>query len=163
MGLKKVTMSKDSRGDGLPGELFQVLKEDAMKVLHSICQQIWITQQWPQDWKSLVFIPIPKKGNVKEFSNYHTIALISQSNAQNSPSKALTVREQRTSRYSRWIQKISNSKDLLYHRKSKRVPENIYVCFFDCVDHNKLWKILQEMGIPDDLTFSWEICMQDKK
>jgi len=61
----------------LPAELFQILKDDAVKVLHSICQQIWKTQQWPQDWKTSVFIPTPKKGNAKEYSNYHTIALIS--------------------------------------------------------------------------------------
>ena len=66
-----------SGGDGIPAELFQFLKDDAVKVLHSICQQIWKTQQLPQDWKRSVFIPIPKKGNAKECSNYHTIALIS--------------------------------------------------------------------------------------
>ena len=70
-------MSKASGGDGIPVELIQILKEDAVKVLHSICQQIWKTQQWPQDWKRSVFIPIPKKGNVKECLNYCTIALIS--------------------------------------------------------------------------------------
>ena len=70
-------MNKASGGDGIPAELFQVLKDDAMKVLHTICQQIWKTQQWPQDWKRSVFIPIPKTGNAKECSNYHTIALIS--------------------------------------------------------------------------------------
>ena len=69
--------NKSNRGDGIPVELFEILKDDAVKVLHSICQQIWKTQQWPQDWKSSVFIPIPKKGNAKECSNYHTIALIS--------------------------------------------------------------------------------------
>ena len=70
-------MNKASGGDGIPVELFQILKEDGVKVLHSICQQIWKTQQWSQDWKRSVFIPIPKKGNAKECSNYHTIALIS--------------------------------------------------------------------------------------
>ena len=70
-------MNKASGGDGIPAELFQILKEDAVKVLHSICQQIWKTQQWPQDWKRSVFVPIPKKGNAKECSNYHTIVLIS--------------------------------------------------------------------------------------
>ena len=68
--------SKASRGDGILIELFQILKDDAVKVLHSICQQIWKTQQWPQDWKRSVFIPFPKKGNAKECSNYHTIAFI---------------------------------------------------------------------------------------
>ena len=75
--LESITTNKASGGDGIPVELFQILKDDAMKVLHSICQQIWKTQQWPQDWKSSVFIPIPKKGNAKECSNYCTIALIS--------------------------------------------------------------------------------------
>ena len=70
-------MNKASGGDGIPVELFQILKDDAVKVLHSICQQIWKTQQWPQDWKRSVFILIPKKGNAKECSNYYTIALIS--------------------------------------------------------------------------------------
>ena len=73
MGLRK----KASEGDAHPAELLKVLKDDALKVLHSICQQIWKTQQWPQDWKRSVFIPIPKEGNAKECSNYHTIALIS--------------------------------------------------------------------------------------
>ena len=75
--LGSITTNKASGGDGIPVELFQVLKDDAVKVLHSICQQIWKTQQWPQDWKRSVFIPIPKKGNTKEYWNYHTIALIS--------------------------------------------------------------------------------------
>ena len=75
--LGSITMNKASGGGGIPFELFQILKDDAVKVLHSICQQIWKTQQWPQDWKRSVFIPIPRKGNVKECSNYHTIALIS--------------------------------------------------------------------------------------
>ena len=75
--LESITTNKASRIDGFPVELFQILKDDAVKVLHSICQQIWKTQQWPQDRKVSVFIPVPKKGNVKEYSNYHTIALIS--------------------------------------------------------------------------------------
>ena len=78
--LGSITMNKASGVAGIPIELFQILKEDAVKVLHSICQQIWETQQWPQDWKRLVFIPIPKKGNAKECSNYCTIALISHTN-----------------------------------------------------------------------------------
>ena len=75
--LGSLTTSKASVGDGIPAELVQILKDDAVKVLHSICQQIWKTQQWPQDWKKSVFIPIPKKGNAKECSDYHTIALTS--------------------------------------------------------------------------------------
>ena len=76
--LGTITTNKASGGDGIPAELFQILKDDAVKVLHSVCQQIWKAQQWPQDWKRSVFIPIPKKGNAKECSNYHIIALISQ-------------------------------------------------------------------------------------
>ena len=93
--LESIT-TKASAGDGTPVELFQILKDDAVKVLYSICQQIWKTQQWPQDWKRSVFIPIPNKGNAKECSNYRTIALISHAskiNAQNSPGQALTVSE----------------------------------------------------------------------
>ena len=75
--LGSITTDKASGGDGIPVELFQILKDDAVKVLHSICQHIWKTQQWPQDWKRSVFIPVPKKGNAKECSNYRTIALIS--------------------------------------------------------------------------------------
>ena len=75
--LGSITMNKASGSDGIPVEVFQILKDDAVKVLHSICQQIWKTQQWPQDWKRSVFIPIPKKCNAKECLNYHTIALIS--------------------------------------------------------------------------------------
>ena len=77
--LGSISMNKAGGGDGIPAELFQILKDDAVKVLHSICQQIWKTQQWPQDWKRSVFIPISKKGNAKECSKYCTIALISHS------------------------------------------------------------------------------------
>ena len=94
--LGSITTNKVSGGDGIPAEVFQILKDDADKVVHSICQQIWKTQHWPQDWKRSVFISIPKKGNAKECSNYHTIALIShasKSNAQNSPSQASAIRE----------------------------------------------------------------------
>ena len=90
--LESITMNKASRGDGIPVELFQILKDDAVKVLHSICQQIWKTQQWLHDWKSPVFIPIPKKGNAKECSNYCTITLISH--ASNVMLKILQARLQ---------------------------------------------------------------------
>ena len=86
--LGSITMNKASGGDGVPAELFQILKDDAVKVLHSICQQIWKTQQWPQDWKRSVFIPVPKKGKAKECSNCHKIALISHS------SKASSIKKQ---------------------------------------------------------------------
>ena len=74
--LGNITTNKASGGDGIPLELFQILKDDAVKVLYSICQQIWKTQQWPQDWKRSIFIPIPKKGNAKEWSDYRTIILL---------------------------------------------------------------------------------------
>ena len=80
--LGSITMNKASGGDGIPVELFQILRDDAVKVLHSICQQIWKTQRWPQDWKKSIFIPIPKKGNAKECSNYCTIALISHASKE---------------------------------------------------------------------------------
>ena len=104
--LGSITMNKASGGDGIPAELFQIPKDDAVKVLHSICQQIWKTQQWPPDWKMLVFIPIPKKGNVKECSNYRSVALISH--AIKVILKILQARLQqyvrlRTSRCTRWI------------------------------------------------------------
>ena len=78
--LESITANKASKGDGIPVELFHILKDDAMKVLHSICQQIWKTHQWPQEWKRSVFIPISKKGNAKECSNYRTITFISHTN-----------------------------------------------------------------------------------
>ena len=100
MGLS-ITTNKASEGNGIPVELFQILKDDAVKVLYSVCQQIWKTQQWPQDWKRSVFIPIPKKNNAKDCLNYHAIALISHvSKVENSPCQASTVCELRTYRYS---------------------------------------------------------------
>ena len=93
-------MNKASGGDGISAELFQILKDDAIKVLHLLCQQIWKTQQWPQDWERSVFIPVPKKGNAKECSNYHTTALISYAikvKTQNISSWPLIVCELRTS------------------------------------------------------------------
>ena len=136
-----------------------------VKVLHSICWQIWKTQQWLQDWKRSIFIPIPKKGNTKECSNYCTIALISHaSKVMLKFSKiASTVRELRTFRlYSgfRWGRgtrhQIANICWII--EKAKQFQKSIYFYFsdyaktFDCVNHNKLWKILREMGIPDNIT-----------
>ena len=90
--LGSITKNKASGGDGIPVELFQILQADVVKVLHSICQQIWKTQQWSQNWKRSVFIPIPKKGNAKECSNYHTVALISH--ASKAMLKILQIRHQ---------------------------------------------------------------------
>ena len=164
--LESITMNKASGGDGIPVELFQILKDDAVKVLHSICQQIWKTQQWPQDWKRSVFIPIPKKGNAKECSNYRTIALISH--ASKVMLKILQARlQQYVNRELPDVQagfrKGRGTRDQIANicwimEKAREFQKNIYFCFidyakaFDCVDHNKLWKILKEMGIPDHLT-----------
>ena len=164
--LGSITMNKASGGDGFPVELFQILKDDAVKVLHSICQQLWKTQQWSQDWKRSVFIPIPKKGNLKECSNYHTVALISHANKV--MLKILQARlQQYVNRELRDVQagfrKGRGTRDQIANihwiiEKAKEFQENIYICFidyakaFDCVDGNKLWKILKEMVIPDHLT-----------
>ena len=159
-------MNKASGGDGIPVEFFQILKDDAVKVLHSICQQIWKTQQWSQGWKRSIFIPIPKKGNAKECSNYHTIALISH--AIKVMHKILQARLQQYVNpelpdVQAGFRKGRGTRDQIANihwsiGKAREFQKNICVCFidyakaFDCVDHNKLWKILKEMGIPDPLT-----------
>ena len=161
-------MNKASRCDGIPAELFQILKDDAMKVLHSICQQIRKTRQWPQDWKRSVFFPIPKKGNAKECSNYRTIALISH--ASKVMLKILQARLQLYMNHElpdiqAGFRKGRGTRDQIANIcwiivKARQYQENIYFCFidyakaFDCVDHNKLWKILQEVDIPDHFTAS---------
>ena len=135
-------------------------------MLHSICQQIWKTWQWPQDWKRSVFIPIPKKGNAKECSNYHTIAL--SSHASKVTLKILQARLQQYVNHEladvqAGFRKGRGTRDQIANNlwiiaKAREFQKNIYFCFigyakaFDCVDHNKLWKILQEMGIADHLT-----------
>ena len=145
---------------------FQILKDDAVKVLHSICQQIWETQQWPQDWKTVVFVPMPKKGNAKGCSNYHTIALISH--ASKVMLKILQARLQQYMNHELpdvqpGFRKSRGTRDQIGNihwriEKAKGSQKSIYFCFidyakaFDCVDHNKLWKILKEIGIPDHLT-----------
>ena len=138
-------------------------------MLHSICQQIWKTQQWPQDWKRSVFIPIPKKCNPKECSNYRTIALISHTSKQCSNFSKPGFNSTRNVNFQMFkldlekIQKSQGTRDQIANicqiiKKAKELQKNIYFCFidyakaFDCVDHNKLWKILKEVGIPDHLT-----------
>ena len=160
--LGSITTNKASGGDRI-SELFQILKDDAVKLLHSICQQIWKTQQWPQHWKRSVFIPIPKKGNAKECSNYHTIVLISHASKvmlkilqarlqqyvnRELPDVQAGFRKGRGIRY-----QIANICWIM--EKAREFQNNIYFCFidyvnaFDCVDHNQLWKILKEMGMSD--------------
>ena len=138
-----------------------------MKVLYSICQQIWKTQQWPQHWKRPVFISIPNKGNAKEWSNYCSVVLISH--ASKIMLKILQARlQQCINQEVPVVQAVfrkgrGNKRPNCQHfwsiEKEREFQENIYFCFiddvkaFDCVDHNKLWKILKEMGIPDHLTY----------
>ena len=152
-------MNKASGGDGIPVEIFQNLKDDALKVLQSIWQQIWKTQQWPQDWKRSVFTPIPKKCNAKLCSNYHTIALISHTSKV-----MLKILQARHHQYvycelpdvQAGFRKGRRTRDQIANihwiiEKAREFQKNICFCFteyantFDCVDHNKLWKILKEM------------------
>ena len=150
--LESITSNKASEADGIPVELFQILKDDAVKVLCSICQQIWKTQQWPQDWKRSVFIPIPKKGNAEECSNYHTIAFISHTSKV-----MLKILQDRLQQYvnhelpdvqagfrkGRGIRdQIANTCWII--KKAREFQKNIYSCIIDkvkafhSVDHNKL-------------------------
>ena len=167
-GLESITTNKASGGDGIPVELFQILEDDAVKVLHSICQQTWKTQQWPQDWKRPVFIPIPKKGNAKEWSNYHTIALISHASKV-----MLKILQAKFQQYVNCelpdvqaglekakepeIDQIANIHWIIEKAREFQ-KKNIYFCMVDyakafaCVDHNILWIILKEIRIPDHLT-----------
>jgi len=170
-------MNMATGGDGIPVELSQILKDDAVKVLHSICQQIWKTQQWPQDWKRSVFISTPKKGNAKECSNYSTIALISHCSKVK-----LKILQARLWQYMNrelpdvqaGFRKGRGTRDQIANicwimEKAREFQKNIYFCFigyakaFDCVDHNKLWKILKEMGIQSTWPASWETYMQARK
>ena len=149
-----ITTNKTNGGDGIPIELFQILKDDAVKVLHSICQQIWKTQQWPEDWKRSVFLPIPKKGNAKECSNYSTIVLISHDSKV-----ILKIFQARLQQYKNCelpdvragFRKGRGTKAEIKLPTSARSSEkqessrkNIYFCFIeyakasDYVDHNKL-------------------------
>jgi len=150
--LGSITTNKASGGDGIPVELFEILKDDAVTVMHSICQQIWKTQQWPQDWKRSVFILIPKEDNAKECSNFCTIALISHANKvmlkilqarlqqhvnHELPDVQAGFRKGRGTRY-----QIPNIHWVI--EKTREFQRNIYFCVidyakaFDCVDHNKL-------------------------
>ena len=156
-------MNKTSGGDGIPVELFQILKDDAVKVLHSICQKIWKTQQWPQDWKSSVFIPIPKKGNTKECLNYHTFVFISH--ASKVMLKSLKARIQKYENHElpdvqAGFRKGRGSRDQIANihwiiEKAREFHKNI--CLLTTSNSLTVWitpnwKILKEMGIPGHLT-----------
>ena len=163
-------MNKASGGDGIPVGLFQILKDDAVKVLHSICQQICKTQQWLQDWKSSVFIPIPKTGNAEECSNYYTIALISHASKvmlkilqakyvnRELPDVQAGFRKGRGTR-----DQISNTCWII--EIAREFQKNTYFCFidyakaFDCVDHNKLENSEREGNTrPPDLPPEKSVC-----
>ena len=168
------TTNKANGGNGIPAELFQTLKDDAVKVLHSICQQIWKTHQWPQDRKRSVFIPILKKGNPKECSNYYRIALISyaskvmlkilQARFQQYVNHELPDVQDRFRKGRGMKDQIANIHWMI--EKAREFQKNCYFCFidyakaFDCVDHNKLWKILKEMRNtrPPDLPPEKPVC-----
>ena len=148
--LGSITTNKASRGDGIPVELFQIPKDDAVKVLHSICQQMWKTQQWLQDWKRSVFIPIPKKGNTKECSKYCTIALIShaskgmlkilQATLQQYVNRELPDVQAGFRKDRETKDRIANIRWII--EKAREFQKNIYFCFIDyakafgCVDHD---------------------------
>ena len=150
--LGSITMNRGSEGDGIPVELFQILKDNAVKVLHSLCQQIWKTHQWSQNWKRSVFIPIPKKNNAKECSNYHTITLISHDSKV--MVKFLQARLQQYVNYElpdvqAGFRKGRGTRDQIANihwiiEKTREFLKNISFCFidyakaFDCVDHNRL-------------------------
>ena len=157
--LGSITTSKARVGEGIPVELSQILKDDAVKVFHSIGQQIWKTQQRPKHWKKSVFIPIPKKGNDKECSNYCTIALISH--ASKVMLKILQARLQQYAIHEipdvqAGFRKDRGTRDQIANicwtiKTARESQKNFYFCFidyakaFDCVDHSKLWKILKGM------------------
>ena len=137
--LGSITMNKANGGDEIPVELFQIIKDDSVKVLHSICQQIWKTQQWPQDWKKSVFIPIPKKDNVKECSNYRTIALFSHASKV-----ALKILQARLQQYvnhelpnvQAGFRKGRGTRDQIANicwiiKKAREFQKNMYFCFID--------------------------------
>ena len=166
-------MNKASRDDRIPVELFQILKEDAVKVLHSICQQLWKTQQWPHDWKRSVFIPVPKKGNPKECTNYCTIAFISHTSKV-----MLKIFQARLQQYvnrelpdvQTGFRKGRGTRDQIANilwiiEKAREFQENIYFCFidyakaFDCVDHNKLENSERDGNTrPPDLPLKKPVC-----
>ena len=142
---------------------FRSSKDDAVKLLHSIFQQIWTTQQWPQDWKRSVFIPIPKKGNAKECSNYRTIADASKVMLNILQARLQQYVNQELPDVQAGFRKDRGTRDQIanIHRtikEDKRVPgKHLLLLYwlakaFDCVDHNKVWKILKEMGLPDHFT-----------
>ena len=169
-----ITTNKASGGDGNPAE-FQILKDDAVNMLHSTCQQIWETRQWSQDWKRSIFIPIPKKGNAKECSSYHTVALISH--ASKIMLKILQASLQQyvnheLSDVPAGFRKGRGTRDQIANKhwiikKAREFQKNIcfidYAKAFDCVDHNKLGKFLKRWEYQTTCPVSWETYVQVRK
>ena len=166
-------MNTVSWPDEIPVELFQILKHDAVKVLHSICQQIWKTKHWSQDWKKSVFIPTPKKGNAKECSNYHIIALISHNSKVMLNISKWGFNNTWTVKFQMFRLDLEKAEEpeiklptsIGSSKKTREFLKNIYFCFidyakaFDCVDHNKLWKILRDGNTrPPDLPPEKSVC-----
>ena len=169
------TTNKASGGDGIPVELFQILKDDAVKVLHSICQQIWKTQQWPQDWKRSVFFPIPKKVNAKKCSNYCTVVLVSHASKV-----MLKILQARLQQYMNrelpdvqaGFRKGRGTRDQIANilwiiKKAREFQKNCF-CFidyakaFDCVDHNKLESSEGDGNTrPPDLPLEKSVCRSE--
>ena len=164
--LGSIAVNKASVCDGILVELFKTLKDDAIKVLHSICQQIWKTQQWPQDWKRSILIPIPKKSSTKECANNWTVALIFCASKvmlkilhamlQHYVNQELPDVQAEFRKGSGTRDQIANVQWII--EKARKVQKNTYLCLidyakaFNCVDHNKLKKALKEMRIPEHLT-----------
>ena len=174
---RSITTNKASGGDGIPVELFQILKDDAVKVLHSICQQIWKTQQWPQDWKRSVFIPIPKKGNAKECSNYCTTALISHTSKL-----VLKTLQARLQQYVNWefpdvqagFRKGRGTRDQIANicwitEKARELQKNIYFCLIGMPKPLTLWitincgKFWKRWEYQTTWLASWETYMQVRR
>ena len=172
-----IITNKASGGDGIPVELFQILKDDAVKVFHSICQQIWKTQQWPQDWKRSVFIPIPKKGNAKKCSSYRTIALISHAGKV-----VLNILQARLQQYVKrelpavqaGFRKGRETRDQIVNihwiiEKVREFQKNIYFCFIDYANPLTVWitincgKFWKRWQYQTTWPASWEICMQVRR
>ena len=175
--LESITTNKASGCDGIPVELFQILKDDAVKVLHFMCQQIWRTQQWPQDWKRSVFIPIPKKVNPKDCSNYHTIALISHASKV-----MLKLLQARLQQYVNWelpdvqagFRKGRGTRDQIANipwiiRKAREFQKSIYFCLLTTPKPSTVWikincgKFWRRWEYQTTWPASWETCMQVRK
>ena len=175
--LESITTNKASGCDGIPVELFQILKDDAVKVLHFMCQQIWRTQQWPQDWKRSVFIPIPKKVNPKDCSNYHTIALISHASKV-----MLKILQARLQQYVNWelpdvqagFRKGRGTRDQIANipwiiRKAREFQKSIYFCLLTTPEPSTVWikincgKFWRRWEYQTTWPASWETCMQVRK